>query len=175
MGRAEVRSILDELARRDPFVLDEEGKPTGAYPFTEHATSHSVRRGGLEIRAMCAIDALGIGAMLGEDVEVLSSCRGCGCTIRVGTAAEGMALRSIEPATAVVWLGETYHGNCGATSLCASIAFFCSDGHLDRWRSSAETGTGRRLAVDEAHQIGCAIFGPTLLGTAARPQRAPNL
>lgn len=159
--RQEVSAVLGELARRDLVVLGENGRVTGAYPFTSLETEHSVRRGALQVRAMCAVDALGIGAMLGEDVEILSSCRACASPIRVQTGGEGTALHSVEPAEAVVRVGEDYEGNCGATSLCASIAFFCSDAHLDKWRSSAGA-TGHRLTVDEAHQVGCAIFGPSL-------------
>ena len=163
----EVRSVLTELARRDLVVLGEHGQVTGAYPFTEYATGHSVRRDDLEVRAMCAIDALGIGAMLREDVEIRSSCRACGAPVRITTAAEGTALQSIEPAEAVVRVGEVYDGNCGATSLCTSIAFFCSDGHLDRWCSPGEAKTAHRLTAGEAHQIGSAIFGPMLRRTGA--------
>lgn len=161
IARQEVSAVLGELARRDLVVLGENGRVTGAYPFTSSETEHSVRRGAMRVGAMCAIDALGIGAMLGEDVEVLSSCRHCASPIRVQTAREGTALHLIEPPEAVVRVGEEYEGNCGATSLCASIAFFCSDAHLDEWRSSAGA-TGHRLTVDEAHQVGCAIFGPSL-------------
>lgn len=165
--REEVSVLLGELASRDLVVLGKSGRVTGAYPFTSVETEHSVRRGALQRRAMCAVDALGIGAMLGEDVEVLSSCRACASPIRVQTAREGTALHLIEPAEAVVRVGEEYNGNCGATSLCASIAFFCSDAHLDGWRSSAGA-TGRRLTVDEAHQVGCAIFAPSLRGVDAQ-------
>jgi mercuric reductase len=164
----EVRSVLDELDRRDLVVLGEDGRVSGAYPFTERETGHSVRRGDLCLRAMCAIDALGVGAMLGEDVEILSSCRACGSPVRAATAGRGTMLRSIGPADAVVRVGEVYQGNCGATSLCASIAFFCSDHHLGAWRSAREAEIGHRLTADEAHQIGRAIFGPMLRRTSAR-------
>lgn len=161
----EVKSALAELARRDLVVLGEGGRLTGAYPFTANETRHSVRRSDLVLRAMCAIDALGVGAMLGEDTEVLSTCRACVCPIAVKTSEEGMELDTLHPPEAVIWVGEVYSGNCGATSLCDSIAFFCSDEHLQEWRSSAEAVRGHRLTVEDAHQVGCAIFRPALLGT----------
>ncbi len=164
MSQSEVLSILGELKQRDLVVLDESGRRvTGAYPFTEHETEHTVRHGARALRAMCAVDALGIGAMLGADVVVESRCRACGAPIRAETGDYGKSLKSCNPKDAVVWVGDHYAGGCGATSLCTTIAFFCGDAHLRSWRESSESGApGHRLSAEEAHQVGCAVFGPML-------------
>jgi mercuric reductase len=166
-AQEEVLSILGELKSRDLVVLDNSGRRvTGAYPFTEHETEHTVRHGERTLRAMCAVDALGVGAMIGTDVIVKSRCRACGTPIHAATADGGRALKSCNPENAVVWVGDHYAGGCGATSLCTMIAFFCSDAHLCSWRDSSAAGvSGHRLSADEAHQLGCAIFGPMLKGT----------
>ena len=164
MTQKEVLSTLGELKDRDLAVLDESGRRvTGAYPFTEHDTEHTVRHGARALRAMCAVDALGIGAMLGADVVVESRCRACGAPIRAETADYGKSLKSCNPKDAVVWVGDHYTGGCGATSLCTTIAFFCGDAHLRSWRESSAAGaSGHRLSAEEAHQVGCAVFGPML-------------
>jgi len=164
MSQSEVLSILGELKNRDLVVLDESGRRvTGAYPFTEHETEHTVRHRERALRAMCAVDALGIGAMLGADVVVESRCRACGAPIHAETGDRGGSLKSCNPKDTVVWVGDHYAGGCGATSLCTMIAFFCTDAHLHSWRDSSGTGmSGHRLSADEAHQLGCAIFGPML-------------
>ena len=164
MSHSEVLSILSELKNRDLVVLDDFGRRvTGAYPFTEHKTEHTVRHGERALRAMCAVDALGIGAMLGADVVVESRCRACGAPIRAETGDHGKSLKSCNPKDAVVWVGDHYDGGCGATSLCTTIAFFCGDAHLRSWRESSESGApGHRLSAEEAHQVGCAVFGPML-------------
>lgn len=155
---------LNDLKERDLIVLSESGEAvTGAYPFTESSTEHRVHLDSQVLNAMCAIDALGVGAMVGKDVTIESSCRACAAPVHVETAHRGTALDAYIPESAVVWIGDQYAGGCGATSLCTTIAFFCSDEHLLSWRDSAGSGiAGHRLSVDEAHQIGRAVFGPML-------------
>lgn len=156
--------ILIELQERDLIVLSESGEAvTGAYPFTVNNTEHRVYLETVILNAMCAIDALGVGAMVGRDIMIESSCRVCAAPIQVETADRGTTLNVHTPKGTVVWVGDQYAGGCGATSLCTTIAFFCSDEHLLSWRNSAGAGmTGHRLLVDEAHQVGMAIFGPML-------------
>lgn len=164
MTQKEVLPILDELKDRDLVVLDDsDHRITGAYPFTEHDTGHNVYHGRRVLRAMCAVDALGIGAMVGNDVTIESRCRTCGAPVHAETGDRGTTLKSWSPKDAVVWVGDHYDGGCGATSLCTTIAFFCGDAHLRSWRESSESGApGHRLSAEEAHQVGCAVFGPML-------------
>jgi hypothetical protein len=161
---------LRRLRARDQIVLDEAGDLiTGAYPFTERPTGHRVRLGERQLNAMCAIDALAVGAMYGRDVAIESSCRHCGTAISIATAQRGLALRSVSPKETIVWAGITYGNNCAADSLCPVLAFFCSDDHLEAWRtSSAPSARGTRLTPDEAMQVGKAIFMPipARMGTA---------
>jgi hypothetical protein len=158
---------LRRLRARDQIVLDEAGDLiSGAYPFTEQDTGHRVHLDGRVLNAMCAIDALGVGAMYGRDVAIDSSCRQCGKAVSVITAQRGLALESVWPAETVVWAGITYANNCAATSLCRVLAFFCGDDHLETWR--APDARGVRLSLDEAMQVGKAIFMPVV----ARPRHA---
>lgn len=133
-----------------------------AYPFTETASGHRVELAGHVLNAVCAIDALGVGAMYRMDVSVDSRCRQCGEAISIDTAVAGRALRSLAPARAVVWYDFAYQGSASA-SCCPSIAFFCCDEHLRRWLDAQAPGReGARLNIDEALQLGRAIFGPVL-------------
>ena len=91
------------------------------------------------------------------------SCAECGATVRIATAMRGAALQLVLPRGAVVWLGVRYEGGCAADSLCRSIAFFCSDRHLDGWRAANHPGLdGFRLTMDEALEAGRALFAPML-------------
>ncbi len=77
MSPEELREQLARLGERDLVVLGgPEGEIAGAYPFTERATAHRVRLGDRVLNAMCAIDALGAGAMCGADTVVESACMG---------------------------------------------------------------------------------------------------
>lgn len=67
--------VLAELDREDFLTLDGTGRIRAAYPFSTVQTRHRVRLlGGVEVWSMCAVDALGISAMLGgQDVRISSS------------------------------------------------------------------------------------------------------
>ena len=116
------------------------------------------------LNAMCAIDALGAGAMLGRDAAITSACRSCGAALRVQTRDRGRSLADHAPSSAVVWVGIQYANRCAADSLCRVMAFFCSDAHLDSWRAEQDAEpNGFRLAMDEGLQMGKAIFMPLLV------------
>ena len=165
----QVHGLVAKLAARDMVVLDENGTTlVGAYPFTDRDTEHRVRLGETVLNAMCAIDALGAGAMFGIDVVVESACRSCGTPIRVRTRENGTALADSVPTDAVVWTGIRYANRCAADSLCTVMAFFCSNAHLDSWRASQDTESrGYRLSMDEGLQMGTAIFMPLLAADSA--------
>lgn len=163
---SEVIPLLSALRRRDLVVLNEDGTTiVAAYPFSVEPTAHRVRLGAESAAAyaLCAIDALGAGAMFACDTVIESSCAECGEPIRIVTCGGGRALRSVTPSSTVVWSGIRYAGGCCATSGCMAKLFFCSDSHLAAWRRRADSsGVGSRLSADAALQVGMAIFVPML-------------
>jgi mercuric reductase len=165
LDEAAATSVLRALHQRDLVVLDE-GRTsiTTAYPFSGGETGHVVRlASGVAVNALCAIDALGIGAMLGCDTVIDSPCRSCGVPVRITTRDDGHALGSVTPSTAIVWSGIRYADACAATSGCTVKVFFCSDDHLAAWRGRSDPdGPGFRLSVDAALQVGKALFVPML-------------
>jgi len=164
LSETAIPSLLEELRRRDLVVLDGE-RIVGAYPFTDRETGHRVTLDGRVLNAMCAVDALGIGAMTNRDIAIASQCRHCGAPIRITTREQGRALAEVEPTTAVMWQSVRYEGGCAASSLCATTAFFCSDEHLSAWRDDRSADEpGFRLSIEEGLQAGRALFGPSLAG-----------
>lgn len=163
-----LQDVLRQLEGRDLIVLDESGGViAGAYPFTERDTGHRIILGRRTLNAMCAIDALGVGAMVGRDIVIESSCRSCGAPIHIETQDDGTALKVCRPENAIVWSGIAYDDGCAATSLCTVMAFFCSNEHLESWGESNSSGVpGFRLSMDEAQQVGMAIFVPMLAPAA---------
>ncbi|KUM25588.1 pyridine nucleotide-disulfide oxidoreductase [Mesorhizobium loti] len=167
LGATAIWPPLEELRRRDLVVLDS-GRIVGAYPFTNRDTGHRITLDRHVLNAMCAVDALGIGAMTSRNIAIVSHCRHCDAPIRVSTQDQGRALADITPATAVVWLSVRYEGGCAANSLCAMTAFFCSDKHLSAWRHEhSADGPGFRLSIEEALEAGRALFAPSLAGVCA--------
>lgn len=160
---AELASRLRELEQRDLLALSPDGQALRhVYPFNAGATGHRVTLGRHTLNSMCAIDALGTGAMYERDIEISSSCRWCGAEIRITTENQGAALGLVSPAGTVVWYDFAYCDS-GAASCCRAIAFFCSDEHFERWRDAqAPRRQGMRLSLTEVHEVGKAIFGPVL-------------
>jgi len=166
-----VASVLHALRFRDLVVLDACGTAvTAAYPFCSWATGHRVRLGEqATVHSLCAIDALGTGAMLGCETVIRSTCHGCGAPIRIETRDQGHMLGHVAPDAAVVWSGVNYADGCAATSGCTSKVFFCSDEHLTANQKSANLdGAGFRLSMDAALQVGKALFVPMLAGLASQ-------
>lgn len=65
--------VLSALHEADAIRLDPDGDIAVAYPFSTRPTRHRVRIADrVEVHAMCAIDALGISAMLGQDTRIES-------------------------------------------------------------------------------------------------------
>jgi hypothetical protein len=168
----ETDRILDKLHRRDLVLLNPDGSIGGAYPFTEAATAHTVTfpRTGRTLHAMCAIDALGAGAMCCEDAAVRSRCHACGAPILVRLCANGQVLAEVKPRSTLVWAGYTPSCGCLAESLCTELIFCCSDRHLDQWRHTGRGDAGRRLSMEEALQVGMALF----VGRASAPAGAAD-
>ena len=99
-----------------------------------------------------------------------SSCRHCGTSIEICTAQSGRALGYARPAGAVVWYDLAY-SQAAATSCCPSIGFFCRDEHLQQWLAAqAAGGSGYRLALDEALEVGRA-----LVRAGSRRRRGMNM
>lgn len=72
-------AVLAELARRDVLAFDGSGEIRAAYPFSPSPTPIQVTwEGGPRVYAMCAIDALGISAMLDRPVTITAREPGSG-------------------------------------------------------------------------------------------------
>lgn len=163
----QVRAHIADLQAHDLLGMDKSATAIAyAYPFagsqTEHRSSFVA-----EIFMLCAIDALGIGGMFRTETAIHSRCRTCGISIEIRTADAGKSLAYATPGEAVVWYDLAY-AESAAVSCCPSIAFFCSDGELQRWlRAQSPQPEGYRLALDEALELGRALFEPLLAASAA--------
>lgn len=163
-----VQVLLSELEGYDLLGVAQ-GAISYAYPFTARRTAHRVTLHSQMLHALCAIDALGVGAMYGADAVIESSCRTCGAAISIETTQHGLALGPRQPGDSVVWYDLTY--DCSAAnSCCPSIAFFCSDEHLEQWIAAQTTRpVGQRLALTDAFENGPRAVWTGPQASAARP------
>jgi hypothetical protein len=154
--------------------LDEHGRIRAAYPFSGRPTAHHVDiAGGPAVYAMCAIDALGIAAMLGTDVTITSADPGSGKLIQVAIR-DGHA--TWQPESAVVVDGtDTSAGGDGRPSrdpdgptlptvdrCCTVMNFFTSAASAGKWLAQHSQVSGVVLTKEQALKLGTEIFGDLL-------------
>jgi len=155
-------AALAELAAGDFLYLDQAGRISAAYPFSAAATAHRVRiTGGGDAYAMCAIDALGMAAMLGTSVLISSADPVTAEPIAV-TVDDGRS--DWRPATAVVFVGRTADQCAGpsAAICCSYINFFASRPAAAAWASAHPGIDGGILSQARALEVGEQIFGQLL-------------
>ncbi len=165
--RADLPAALAALAARDLVVLDDDhARILAAYPFSDQDRGHMVCCAGRRLQAMCAIDALGVGAMFGEDAAISSRCAACGTMVQVAIGGRGTAVERVFPVASVVWAALGYADSCAAYSMCPRTLFFCSDEHLWSWRRTHTDERGHCLDLAEALEVARALFGRRLAPAA---------
>jgi len=106
-----VESALVTLDDQD-IVRVSGGQIDLAYPFSALPTPFLVRLPhGRERYACCATDALGFASMVGEPVEIESSCYHCGQALKFTATPQGMGL---EAEGVMVWFGKRGDDGCKA-------------------------------------------------------------
>jgi len=155
---ADPAAVLAELAERDVIAFDQAGEIRAAYPFSPSPTPIRVSwEGGPVTYAMCAIDALGISAMLSRPVTITAAEPGTGRTITIH--ADGGQARW-DPPGAVVFAGAT-GGDCphAADRTCGYINFFTTARAARAWARANPAVTGTLMSQARALSAGVAEFG----------------
>lgn len=156
--------ILAELAAGDFLTLDGQGQIAAAYPFSARPTGIEVTLpGGVQLAAMCAVDALGVPAMLGTDAVITSADPVSGEPVRV-TFTGGAA--AWEPADAVVFYGARPEPGPSAVVCCGYLRFFASRATAGQFAAAHPEADGVILDPAAARELGARIFGGLLADTA---------
>jgi hypothetical protein len=157
-GGADPAAVMAELAERDVIAFGQAGEIRAAYPFSPSPTPIQVTwEGGPVTYAMCAIDALGISAMLGRPVTITAAEPGTGHVITVHADRDQAHWN---PPKAVVFAGAT-GGDCchAADRTCEHINFFTSAQAARAWAHANPAVTGTVLRRAQALRRGVAEFG----------------
>jgi hypothetical protein len=157
---------LFELAGRDVLALDERGEIRAAYPFSPIPTRQRVTWDrGPTVHAMCAIDALGMSAMLGVPVTITSTEPGTGGAVTVRVDHDTARW---EPDTAVVFAGHSgADADCcpAVDCTCGHIDFFTTPDAAHDWVAANPDVTGVVLDQDQALAGAIAEFGDLMRPT----------
>lgn len=151
--------ILDRLGTDDLVVLSADGtKILGAYPMTTEPTPHRLLLPGRTVHAMCAVDALSVSPMFGDELEIESTCRVTGDPVRIRQ--NGSAILSASPGTVLV--GVRWSQPCcghAAHSLCVEMVFLRDSQAAQDWHKS-DLADHTVLPLADAVQFGARFFKP---------------
>lgn len=157
-GRAgEVLRALHDL---DAIRLTSYGEIAVAYPFSAVPTRHRVRIGDqVDVNAMCAVDAVGIAPMLGQNTVIESVDVTNGQRISV-TMRDGRS--TWEPVEAVVFIGADAGGGASADCCCDYLNFFTDRSSAQAWVAGHTAVPGQIINCSEAESLAARLFGHLL-------------
>ena len=114
------------------IVLDADGNPAGAYPFTSQEREHKVHINGVTAHCMCALDALAVSPMFNTPTVIDSQCRATGEKIHIeqnGTEFTGGTLGA--------WFGINWGAAKSDTvcseSLCMEMLYLANEPVARKW------------------------------------------
>jgi Alkylmercury lyase len=159
-------AVVAELAARDVIAFDGNGEIRAAYPFSPAPTPIQVTwEDGPQTYAMCAIDALGMSAMLGRPVTITAREPASGRIVSVEVRGDRARWR---PRRAVVFSGATGDASCPSVDrTCRYINFFTSARAARDWVAGHPDISGTMLGQAQALRHGIAEFG-ALMRAGAR-------
>lgn len=162
----ELSARLAVLAAADYLAFDAEGRLTCLYPLSGVPTPHIVTIGEWRRYAMCAIDALGIAAMLRRAVAIDGRCAGCGASIALDIK-PGTVARAAPPEAVVV---ARRGGNEPAVATCCPFTVFAC--HPDHGRELVARMPGTSIVpLPEALAHAEDLFGDLLADTLPARRR----
>ena len=155
-----VAELLTALHDLDAIRLTTDGEIRAAYPFSAAPTRHQIHlANGTDVYAMCAIDALGMSAMLGTDTRIesvdVTTGRPITMTMTAGTS-------TWDPAGAVVFVGATAGGGPSADCCCGYLNFFTDRAAATAWTDAHPNVPGQILDRADAEALGIRLFGSLL-------------
>ena len=158
-GAGDSDRVRTELTEADLLAFTPRGEIRAAYPFSPAPTPIRVRwDGGPDVYAMCAIDALGMSAMLGRPVTASEPGTGRAVTLTVDASRARWA-----PRTAVVFAGDAGDPGCPSVDRCCGyISFFATGRAARAWARRHPEITGTVLRQAGALRIGIDTFGALL-------------
>jgi hypothetical protein len=157
---ADIVEVLTRLHDDDAIRLDPDGGIRVAYPFSAVPTRHRVRlASGVQVYAMCAIDALGLPAMLDTDATIimLDPVTADPITIMVHNGQYVW-----DPATAVTFISAAAGSGPSADCCCDDMNAFTSPTTARSWMANHPHVLGDLLDPAAAEARGVRIFGGLL-------------
>jgi hypothetical protein len=156
----EVGAGLRELHDAHAVVLTAEGDAIRmAHPFSAWPMGFVVRTADRLWWGGCAWDSFGIVAALGERLEILTTCPGCGRDLRYNAGpadppdTAGLVVRVPRPARK--WWDDV-------VATCTEIRAFCDERHLHDWVARTGEPEGAAVALEQLWRLALPWYGDRL-------------
>ena len=143
LTRGEIAGLVDNaeqaltnIANNKLIVLDAEGNPAGAYPFTSEAREHKVQINGVMVHCMCALDALAVSPMFERPTVIDSQCRVTAEPIHLEQNGTHFSGGTLDAWFGINWGAAATDSVC-AESLCMEMLFLANASVAREWREES--------------------------------------
>jgi len=123
---------LSNIADNKLIVLDADGNPAGAYPFTSEEREHKVRVNGVTLHCMCALDALAVSPMFDIATVIDSQCRVTGEHVHLEQNGTRFSDGTLDVWFGINWGAAATNIVC-AESLCMEMMFLANESVAREW------------------------------------------
>jgi mercuric reductase len=123
---------LNNIVDSKLIVLDADGNPAGAYPFTSQEREHKVHVNGVTAHCMCALDALAVSPMFNVPTVIDSQCRATGAPIYLQQNGTEFSDGTLDAWFGINWGAATNDVVC-AESLCMEMMFLANESLAREW------------------------------------------
>lgn len=139
LTRGEVATLVDNaeqsltnIANNKLIVLNADGNPSGAYPFTSEKREHKVHITGVTVHCMCALDALAVSPMFDRPTIIDSQCRVTGDPIHLDQNGTNFSDGTLDAWFGINWGAAATDAVC-AESLCMEMMFLANEAVARDW------------------------------------------
>jgi hypothetical protein len=140
------------------IVLDADGNPAGAYPFTSEEREHKVHVNGITAHCMCALDALSVSCMFNVPTVIDSQCRVTGAAIHLEQNGTRFNAGTLDAWFGINWGAASTDTVCAA-SLCMEMMFLANENVAADWLAESPE-TREIFDLPSAVEFAAAFFVP---------------
>jgi mercuric reductase len=140
------------------IVLDDNGNPAGAYPFTSEEREHKVHINSVTTHCMCALDALAVSPMFNKPTVIDSECRATGESIHIEQHGTELSGGTVDAWFGINWGAAKGDISC-AESLCMEMMFLANETVARDWLAESPQ-TREIFDLPSAVEFAAGFFGP---------------
>lgn len=149
---------LNNVVNSKLIVLDSDGNPAGAYPFTSQEREHKVHINDVTAYCMCALDALSVSPMFNKPTVIDSECRITGNKIHIEQNGTSFTNGTLNAWFGINW-GAAANDTVCAESLCLEMMFLANEEIASQWLSESPD-TREIFDLQSAVEFSAAFFVP---------------